>query len=119
MPLARWRSGLCPDPGRCVAGTVSKTAQRAASYFTANDHEPLIQRPKPAHDDALPSGNGIAAQVLLKLGHLTGRMAYLDAAERTLRWAWPTLQQIPNACHALLTALEETLEPGANDRAAG
>ncbi len=80
-------------------------------YFTANDHEPLIQRPKSAHDDALPAGNGIAVQVLLKLGHLTGRMAYLDAAERTLRWAWPTLQQIPNACNALLTALEEYLEP--------
>ncbi len=37
-------------------------------YFTADDHETLIQRPKPPHDDALPSGNGIAAQVLLKLG---------------------------------------------------
>ena len=81
-------------------------------FFTTHDHEPLIQRPKPAHDDALPAGNGIAAQVLLKLGHLTGRTAYLDAAEQTLRWAWPLLQQTPTACNALLTALEDDLEPG-------
>ena len=85
--------------------------QSGGFFFTANDHEPLIQRSKPAHDDALPAGNGIAAQMLLKLGHLTGRTAYLDAAERTLRWAWPALQRMPSACNALLSALEEYLEP--------
>jgi len=85
--------------------------QNGGFYFTADDHEALIQRPKPLHDDALPSGNGIAAQVLLKLGHLTGRVRYLKAAERTLVWAWPALEQIPNACNALLTALEEYHEP--------
>jgi len=80
-------------------------------FFTAHDHEPLIQRPKAAHDDALPAGNGIAAQALLKLGHLTGRTAYLEATERTLGWAWPLLQRMPTACNTLLTALEEFLEP--------
>jgi uncharacterized protein YyaL (SSP411 family) len=80
-------------------------------YFTANDHELLIQRPKPTHDDALPAGNGVAARVLLKLGYLTGRMTYLEAAERTLCWAWPILQQIPTACNTLLIALEDYLEP--------
>jgi uncharacterized protein len=57
------------------------------------------------------AGNGIAAQVLLKLGHLTGRTTYLDAAERTLRWAWPMLQHMPSACNTVLAALEELLEP--------
>ena len=38
-------------------------------------------------------------------------MDYLDAAERTLRWAGPTVGQIPTACNAMLTALEEWLEP--------
>ncbi len=80
-------------------------------YFTAHDHEPLIQRPKPPHDDALPSGNGVAAQVLLKLGRLTGEERYRHAAERTLHWAWPTLRQIPTACSALLMALADDLEP--------
>lgn len=80
-------------------------------YFTTHDHERLIQRPKTAHDDALPSGNGVAVQTLLKLGHLTGRMAYLDAAERALHWAWPMLGQMPAACNALLTGLEDYLAP--------
>ncbi|HRX71520.1 MAG: thioredoxin domain-containing protein [Candidatus Competibacteraceae bacterium] len=84
--------------------------QNGGFYFTADDHEALIQRPKPPHDDALPSGNGIAAQVLLKLGHLTGRTRYLEAAERALRWAWPALGQTPNACNTLLNALEEQQE---------
>ena len=81
-------------------------------FFTSTDHERLIHRPKAAHDEALPAGNGIAAQVLLKLGHLTGRTAYLDAAERVLRWAWPVIKQIPASCNALLGALEDYLEPG-------
>lgn len=109
----RWRDGDLDFALTLADVVLDQFEDREAGgfYFTANDHEPLIQRPKPAHDDALPSGNGIAAQVLLKLGHLTGRMRYLQAAERTLRWAWPTIQQIPTACDALLTALEEYLEP--------
>ena len=81
-------------------------------YFTADDHEKLLQRPKPVYDEALPAGNGIAARVLLKLGHLLGSMPYLAAAERTLKWAWPTLEQIPAACGALALALEEYYRPG-------
>ncbi|MGF1525500.1 MAG: thioredoxin domain-containing protein [Candidatus Competibacterales bacterium] len=81
-------------------------------FFTAHDHEALIQRPKPLHDDALPAGNGVAAAVLLRLGHLLQRGDYLDAAEATLGWAMPLLQQSPGACGALLVALEDYLHPG-------
>ncbi|MBL8251562.1 MAG: thioredoxin domain-containing protein, partial [Candidatus Competibacter sp.] len=81
-------------------------------FFTSSDHERLIQRPKAAHDDAVPAGNGVAVQVLLKLGHLTGQTTYLDAAERALRWAWPTLEHMPSACNAMLAGLEDYLEPG-------
>ena len=79
-------------------------------YFTSHDHEALIHRPKSPHDEALPSGNGVAAQALLKLAQLTGQARYREAAERTLRWAWPTLSQIPAACNALLTALQDYRE---------
>jgi uncharacterized protein YyaL (SSP411 family) len=109
----RWRDGDLDFALTLAEILLDQFEDREAGgfFFTAHDHEPLIQRPKPAYDDALPAGNGVAAQVLLKLGHLTGRTAWLDAAERTLRWAWPTLQRIPTACNALLTALEELLEP--------
>jgi uncharacterized protein YyaL (SSP411 family) len=81
--------------------------RKGGFYFTADDHEHLIQRPKPLYDEALPSGNGITVQVFIKLGHLLSSMPYLVAAERTLKWAWPTLEQMPTACTALLTALED------------
>jgi len=80
-------------------------------YFTADDHEALIHRPKPVMDDALPAGNAIAARVLGRLGHLLGETRYLDAAGRTLRSSWPLLSQMPYAHCALLDALEEYLYP--------
>ncbi|MET0225910.1 MAG: hypothetical protein ABW187_05665, partial [Dokdonella sp.] len=80
-------------------------------YFTAHDAEALPQRPKPFMDESLPSGNGIAARALLTLGHLLGETRYLDAAERTLRAAWSTLADYPQACCTLLLALDEFLDP--------
>jgi hypothetical protein len=80
-------------------------------FFTSDDHEQLIHRPRPLADDAMPSGNGIAAYVLTRLGHLLGDMRYLDAAEKTLRMAWDNMSQVPHAHNALLLALEECLYP--------
>ena len=80
-------------------------------YFTGDDHEKLVYRPKPTSDDAIPSGNGVAAQVLLRLGHLLGDLHYLEAAERTLEALLRSIQQHPSAHGALLVALEEYLYP--------
>jgi len=80
-------------------------------FFTSDDHEVLIQRPKPGHDDAIPSGNGIAARVLGRLGQLLGETRYLVAAEDTLKSSWPGIQDMPHAHASLLVALEETLYP--------
>jgi uncharacterized protein YyaL (SSP411 family) len=80
-------------------------------YFTSDDHETLIQRPKSFSDDATPAGNGVAALVLLRMGHLLGEPRYLAAAEATLRAAWPALLQHPQAHLSLLAALEELLSP--------
>jgi len=82
-------------------------------FFTAHDHEQLIQRPKPFADEALPSGNGVATRALLRLGHLLGETRWLDAAERTLRAAYATMQQMPQACATLQRALNDFLDPHA------
>ncbi len=84
---------------------------RGGFFFTTHDHETLIQRPKPWADEAVPSGNGIAARALLRLGHLLGETRYLDAAERTLRAAYSTIQQMPLGCTSLLRALNDFLHP--------
>jgi len=80
-------------------------------YFTSNDHEKLIHRTKPISDDALPSGNGIAALGLIRLGHLLGEPRYLDAATATLSVGWAGMKEFPYGHTALVTALEETLYP--------
>jgi uncharacterized protein len=80
-------------------------------FFTADDHETLILRSKTFSDDATPAGNGIAARVLLRLGHLLAEPRYLAAAEGTLRAAWPALLGYPQGHVSLLGALEELLDP--------
>ncbi len=80
-------------------------------FFTSHDHERLPQRPKPWTDESMPCGNGVAARSLLRLGHLIGETRYLDAAERTLRAANSTMQQMPQACASLLRALNDFLHP--------
>lgn len=81
-------------------------------YFTSDDHEALLHRHKPTADDATPSGNSVAAQVLLKLGHLLGETRYLDAAERTLKWLGGSIDNYPSAHGSGLIAVEEYLSPG-------
>ena len=80
-------------------------------YFTADDHESLIHRPRTFGDDATPAGNGVAARVLLRLGYLLAEPRYLDAAERTLRAAWSLVERYPHGHTSLLMALDELTEP--------
>jgi len=80
-------------------------------YFTGDDHEKLVYRPKPVSDDAIPSGNGVATLVLLRLGHLLGDLNYLHAAERTLEALYSGIRQQPSGHGALLLALEEQIYP--------
>jgi len=82
-------------------------------FFTSHDHERLILRTRSVHDNATPAGNGVAAVALQRLGHLTGELRYLEAAERTLRAFAGELARHPAACCTLLGALEEWLEPPA------
>ena len=79
-------------------------------WFTADDSEQLIHRSKPFADEAVPSGNGIAAFALQRLGFLLGETRYLEAAERTLLAAWRAIDEYPHGHVSLLTALEEYLE---------
>jgi len=80
-------------------------------YFTASDHEELIQRPKTISDDSTPSGNGIAAFALARLGYLLAEPKYIEAAERTLQFAAQAINQSPLGHTSLLHAFEEQLHP--------
>jgi uncharacterized protein YyaL (SSP411 family) len=82
-------------------------------FFTSSDHEKLIARPKPGPDNATPSGNGVAALALQRLGHVLGESRYLDAAGRTLQAFFPQMQQHASAFATLCMALAEHMEPPA------
>jgi len=86
-------------------------AARGGFFFTAHDHERLLKRPKSGYDNATPSGNGVAAQALARLGHLTGDGECLDSARRTLAAFGGSMAEQPEAYGALLIALEELSEP--------
>jgi len=110
---ARWRDGDL-DFAVALADTLLahyQDHQHGGFFFTADDHEALIHRPKPYSDEATPAGNGVAAQVLGRLGHLLNDQRYLAAAAGTLQAAWTTLSDLPYAHDSLLAALEDQLYP--------
>jgi len=85
--------------------------ERGGFWFTSDDHEQLYHRTKPAHDNATPSGNGVAAQALITLGHLASEPRYVDAAERTIRlFAAGLVEPAASQC-SLLTALDRLQAP--------
>ena len=57
----------------------------AASSSRATTTSSCSTARKPGHDNATPSGNGVAARALIALGHLAGEPRYVEAAERAVR----------------------------------
>ena len=80
-------------------------------FFTSDDHESLLYRPKPDADEATPGGNGLAAYCLLRLGHLLGESRYLDAAEGTLQALVSSLGEDSWGHSSLITALQAWEQP--------
>ncbi len=78
-------------------------------FFTSHEHEKLIHRDKPSHDNALPSGNGVAILALRRLGVILGSERYIDASERALHLFHQRLLENPMGHSAMLNALEELL----------
>jgi uncharacterized protein YyaL (SSP411 family) len=109
----RWRSEDL-DFARLLADALLERFQdreRGGFWFTAEGRDPPLYRPKGFADEATPSGNGVAAFALARLGWLLGETRYLDAAERTLRGGWASIRRSPQSHTMMLTALEEHLSP--------
>jgi uncharacterized protein YyaL (SSP411 family) len=75
-------------------------------FFTSNDHEELIVRNKDLYDNATPSGNSVAADVLLKVAVLSGEEKYERFAVTVLRLAAAQLRRHPQGFGRSLSALE-------------
>jgi uncharacterized protein len=80
-------------------------------FYTADDHEQLIARHKDLQDGSVPSGNSMAAYALLRLGKLTGRTEYLDAAHQTLEIAQGLMERSPTGAGQMLLAADLAIGP--------
>ncbi|MBX3245029.1 MAG: thioredoxin domain-containing protein [Acidobacteria bacterium] len=80
-------------------------------FFTSNDHEELIVRNKDLYDNATPSGNSVAADVLLKLTKLSGDERYERFAVAVLRLAAAQVERHPQGFGRALSAMEFLLSP--------
>ena len=110
----RWRDGdlnWALELAQVLLEHFQDHSKQGGFYFTTDDHEPLVARLKPVHDESLPAGNGVTAYNMIRLGHLTNSLPYLLAAERALKNAWPAIERQPIACCSMLLALEEYYFP--------
>ncbi|HEY0378718.1 MAG TPA: thioredoxin domain-containing protein [Pyrinomonadaceae bacterium] len=75
-------------------------------FYTGKSHEELIVRSKDYFDNATPSGNSVAADVLLHLSALTGVEDYRRKAVALFRLLSDTLKRYSSAFGRLLGALD-------------
>ena len=73
-------------------------------YDTSDDHEKLVHRPKDVQDNATPSANAMAAQVLLKLSLYTGNRNHWDIAEQAISALYEAMAQHPTGFAHWLSA---------------
>ena len=107
---ARWLSAARTLTDRMLADFEDR--EQGGFFFTAENHESLLARPKDPIDSVLPSGNSIAILNLLALHRATGESAYRDHAAKALRAFSSTLAQRPFAMPMMLMALEQYLDQG-------
>jgi uncharacterized protein YyaL (SSP411 family) len=75
-------------------------------FFTSNDHEELIVRSKDFFDNATPSGNSVAADVLIKLSKFYGDEKYERFALAALRQVVTQIKRFPSGFGRALSTLE-------------
>src|SRR5690606_32603399 len=70
--------------------------EKGGFFDTSVDHEQLIHRPKDVQDNAIPSGNAMAAHTLLLLNLYTGNAQYREIAETAVSALYGAMIQYPS-----------------------
>jgi uncharacterized protein YyaL (SSP411 family) len=79
-------------------------------FFQTDGHDAsIIVRAKEDYDGAEPSGNSMAALLLLRLAQFTDRARYRDAAEKTLQLFSDHLHKAPSTVPQMLCVLDSYL----------
>ena len=85
--------------------------ERGGFFQSGGDDPGLVVRPKELFDNAIPSGNSAAADVLQRLGLLTGDAEIEDAGVSAIRLVRDLLDRAPTAFGHALCALDLFLGP--------
>jgi uncharacterized protein YyaL (SSP411 family) len=80
--------------------------QEGGFFYTGQSHEDLIVRSKDFFDNATPSGNSVAAEVLLRIGLLTDNSDDQRRAATILRLTAAALRRYPSGFGRMLCALD-------------
>jgi uncharacterized protein YyaL (SSP411 family) len=75
-------------------------------FYNGRSGEQLIVRNKDYFDNATPSGNSVAAELLLRLSVLTGREDYARKAVNVLRLIRDAVERYPSAFGSALCAID-------------
>jgi uncharacterized protein YyaL (SSP411 family) len=78
-------------------------------FFTGKSHEELIVRSKDYFDNATPSGNSVAAAVLLRLAILTDNKRYRDVAQAVFGEIADAARRYPSGFGYALSAIDFSL----------
>src|SRR5262249_12686497 len=100
----RWISGAL-DLAQIMIDEFADPAN-GAFYYTGKSHEVLIARQKDLFDNATPSGNGMAATALIRLGALTGRDDLRTTGHSGLDAVRIVLENAPSAAGQSVIALD-------------
>ena len=74
-------------------------------FFTSDNHEKLIMRPKSNYDLSMPSGNSVAAHALLRLNHIMNEHVFSEIYQKILESQATLAAQNPFAFGYLLNVL--------------
>jgi uncharacterized protein YyaL (SSP411 family) len=86
--------------------------QQDGGFFdTGSDHETLVGRPKELTDNATPSGNSTAVELLLRVAAYTGEERYRQHAATILLPLVPAMAEHPSALSQMLMALDFFIGP--------
>ncbi len=88
---------------------LARFAAPVGFFDTADDDELLIVRPRDVYDNATPSGNAMAATVLLKLAGLAVEPRYADRAQHSLEAIQEWIGRYPLGFGQWLVALDYAL----------
>lgn len=78
--------------------------EKGGFFFSEEGKDDLIARTKDYYDNAIPSGNSIMLNLLVKFGKLTGNTKYSEMADKMLNGVSDVIRSAPTAFAEMLSA---------------